>query len=249
MHRPTIVPEESAAHRLMRRRLLRALGWSAAATFLAQPFAQAASESPPHARPPRTRLPAGKTIYSLRGEVTADGARIHAASQISPGQVIITGPGAELIFVQGDDAYLLRENSQLLLPLAQAGKQLLRLVNGALLAVFGPKDPNAPITVATPHVYMGIRGTGVYVEADADSSYACTCYGMVLLQSVQLPTLQETILSRHHDAPRRITATTISPAPFINHRDVELRLLEALVGRTVPFSLVDDPYQADDYGG
>jgi hypothetical protein len=36
----------------------------------------------------------------------------------------------------------------------------------------------------------------------------------------------------------------IEPAPFINHTDVELALIEALVGRAPPFSLFDE-----DYGG
>ena len=43
---------------------------------------------------------------------------------------------------------------------------------------------------------------------------------------------------------RPAAAGAIDPAPFINHTDVELALIEALVGRTPPFSLFDE-----DYGG
>jgi hypothetical protein len=36
----------------------------------------------------------------------------------------------------------------------------------------------------------------------------------------------------------------IRPAPFINHTDVELALLEELVGRSVPFAIGSDVYEA-----
>lgn len=53
----------------------------------------------------------------------------------------------------------------------------------------------------------------------------------------------ETIRSLHHDAPRYILADgnagkLITPAPMKNHDDEELMLVEALVGRTPPFSSV-----------
>jgi hypothetical protein len=36
----------------------------------------------------------------------------------------------------------------------------------------------------------------------------------------------------------------IRPAPFINHTDQELMLIEALVGRTPPFVFAGDEYSA-----
>ena len=51
---------------------------------------------------------------------------------------------------------------------------------------------------------------------------------------------------RHHEAPRYVLASgqRIRPAPFINHSDLELMLIETLVGRVTPFPLFDE-----DYGG
>jgi hypothetical protein len=37
-------------------------------------------------------------------------------------------------------------------------------------------------------------------------------------------------------------AKRIQPAPFINHTDLELTLIESLVGRTPPFALFDEGY-------
>lgn len=54
---------------------------------------------------------------------------------------------------------------------------------------------------------------------------------------------QVTVESRHHDAAKYVAAAgRILPAPFINHTDDELMLIETLVGRTPPFALFDDSY-------
>ena len=117
----------------------------------------------------------------------------------------------------------------------------LRLVTGALLSVFGR---GAAKRVVTPTSTIGIRGTGLYVESQPERSYVCNCYGEILIAAADDANVTERITSRHHDAPRYVSKGRITPAPFINHTDVELALIEALVGRTPPFSLFDE-----DYGG
>ena len=50
----------------------------------------------------------------------------------------------------------------------------------------------------------------------------------------------ETVRTKHHDQPRYVYARgaprMIEKAPMINHTDAELVMLEALVGRKVPFT-------------
>ena len=97
---------------------------------------------------------------------------------------------------------------------------------------------------------IGIRGTGVYMEAERDLTYLCTCYGQVELASSLDPNERELITAEHHDAPKYITNKSngesyIQPAPFINHTDTELKLLEAIVGREVPFSMENDIYEGE----
>jgi len=56
-------------------------------------------------------------------------------------------------------------------------------------------------------------------------------------------------VSQHHDKPLYILANatpgeSIRRAPFINHTDQELMLIESLVGRTPPFVFPIDSYTA-----
>ena len=190
------------------------------------------------------RLPAGQSIYEATGAVTVNGQAASAATRIGATDRIETGKGAQLIFVVGFDAFLVRENSRLELAGGGGIVNTLRLATGALLSVFGAGTKQ----VITATAATGVRGTGLYVESEPERSYVCTCYGEVLIAAVDDANVSERIVSRHHDAPRYVlkagATRRIQPAPFINHTDVELALIEALVGRTPPFSLFDE-----DYGG
>jgi len=211
--------------------LLRALS---AGLFAASPLVRAGALG----KVPR-ELPAGKSIYSLQGELRVNGQAANADTLVSPGDVLHTGPGGQAIFVVGKDAFILRGNSELHLSGDNLLVESMRLVTGAVLSVFGKSRHH----VATPTATIGIRGTGLYVEAQPDLSYVCTCYGTTEIGSVAAPSNAETIESRHHDAPRYVDAAgNIRPAPFVNHNDEELMLIETLVGRTPPFALFDDSY-------
>jgi hypothetical protein len=103
-------------------------------------------------------------------------------------------------------------------------------------------------TMRTAVATIGIRGTGVYAEADPDKTYLCTCYGTTQVTSQKDPTQRESITSRHHDAPRYVLAEPdsgkrIIPAPFLKHTDLELMTIEAIVGREVPFGLTGSEYE------
>ncbi|HJS38753.1 MAG TPA: iron dicitrate transport regulator FecR [Burkholderiales bacterium] len=188
-------------------------------------------------------MPAGRSVYEASGAVTVSGQPVTPDTRIAAGARIDTGKGAQLVFVVGSDAFLLRGDSRLELAGQGFVVNALRLASGALLSVFGRGERR----VITPTSTVGIRGTGLYVESEPERSYVCTCYGAVNIAAPDDPAVAERIVSRHHDAPRYVLkagARRIQPAPFINHTDVELALIEALVGRTPPFSLFDE-----DYGG
>ena len=58
------------------------------------------------------------------------------------------------------------------------------------------------------------------------------------------------VTATHHDAPKYISnkavgGTHVRPAPFINHTDAELKLLEAIVGREVPFGIESELYTGE----
>lgn len=220
----------------------------------------AACSRSPTGSPDGTRgLEPGRSIYRIRGDVRVNGEPTDPRTRIHPGATIETGSNAELVFVVGKDAFILRENSALelsALALAVAGNGLppgivasaentilgsLRLLTGHLLSVFGVRGPDEPLGIRTPTATIGVRGTGVYVESEPDRSYVCTCYGATRLTAVGDPASQESVESEYHDAPRYILGDGVSGkriehAPVINHTDMELILIEELVGRIPPFA-------------
>ena len=74
----------------------------------------------------------------------------------------------------------------------------------------------------------------MYLEADPDQTYFCTCYGVADVAAVNDPASKETVAAKHHDKPLYIlpneqSGRNIRPAPFVNHTDQELMLVETLV--------------------
>lgn len=196
------------------------------------------------------KLPPGQSIYRLSGEATVNGKRATAETRIFPGDTITTARDSELIFVlDGGHAMILRDNSHLVLETTKnLGSTLLgglRLLTGKLLSV----SRNSKIKVNTATASIGVRGTGFYVESAPDLTYFCTCYGVTDVVASADPESKTTVESKHHDRPLYITkdgarGKNIRNAPFINHTDQELALIEALVGRTTPFIFDNDAYSA-----
>jgi hypothetical protein len=166
-------------------------------------------------------------VARIKGDASINGKPARRGMEVGPGDVITTGRDAELVYVIGRDAYLARANSRIELSgdAARRVLQALRVVTGALLSVF---QPGRTKRIQTSTATIGIRGTGLYVEAEKLRTYACTCYGEA-----------EIVRTTHHEQPRYIYAKgmprMMETAPVINHTDAELILLETLVGRQVPF--------------
>ncbi|MBL4614715.1 MAG: hypothetical protein JKY27_07575, partial [Magnetovibrio sp.] len=120
----------------------------------------------------------------------------------------------------------------------------IKLAAGAMLSVFGKTQSS----IITPQATIGIRGTACYVDVQAQRTYACVCYGKADLGSSISGALLETVKTQHHDSPRYIYPpdgpVQIERAPVINHTDVELRMLEALVNRRPLFDVLG---LGDDY--
>jgi hypothetical protein len=187
-------------------------------------------------------LPPGQSIYEMTGAVTVNGKRIGKDARILPGDRIETEKGGQLIFVVGADAFIMRPESSLQTEGSGVLLTALRLASGALLSVFG----SGPKQIYGPTATIGIRGTGLYLESEPDRTYVCACYGEVDIAAIDDPSIRERIVSTHHDAPRYVVSAgaRIRPAPFKNHSDLELMLIESLVGRVPPFALFDETYGA-----
>jgi hypothetical protein len=172
-----------------------------------------------------------KGIYRVRGDVRVNGEPAREGGEARSGDTIVTGADGEMVFVVGRDAMLVRRNSNVSL-LADG----LRAVTGAILSVFASGERKQ---IQTGTAVIGIRGTAVYIEAEANRTYVCTCYGEAVLEPAGDPSSRETVRTAHHEQPRYIMASgapqMIMRAPVVNHTDAELILLEGIVGRQPPF--------------
>ncbi len=185
------------------------------------------------------KLAADRSIHSLDGEVFVNDRQADMTTRIRAGDRVRTGQGSKVVFVVGGDSFLLRNNSAMQIEGADFVVRGLRVLSGALLSVFAPRDHSNPVSMRTSTATIGVRGTGVYAESEPELTYVCTCYGKVRLVAAADPGDGEDIETRNHDKPRYIGATAqngsfIRPAPIINHRSEELKLLEAIVGRSTP---------------
>lgn len=178
---------------------------------------------------------APRSIHHLTGRVYVNGRLAQYTTLIRPGDNVETAHNSSVVFVVDKDAYMLRENSRLSLIVKNSIIDTLRLFSGKLLSVFGSGHKKLQTPIAT----IGIRGTGTYMTAEPHQTYFCTCYGTVDIASWQSNKMAERVTGTHHNA-RYITASnqqnwSMLPAPFIDHSDDELIMLESLLGRKPPF--------------
>lgn len=193
-----------------------------------------------------SKLPAGRSIFRMSGKVLVNGNPATLETRIFAGDTVETLKDAEIVFVVGGNAMILRGGSRLDLQTEEKDSMIingLRMLTGKLLSV----SHNRPMQVSTITATLGIRGTGFYVEADPQQTYFCTCYGATDVAANDDKESKDTVVSKQHDKPLYILAgakpgQSIRRAPFINHTDQELMLIEALVGRTPPFVFPKDVY-------
>jgi hypothetical protein len=186
-------------------------------------------------------------MQRVRGEVFINGAPAASGATVRPNDTVSAGRRAMAMFVVGEDAYLLRENSRVELGGRELFVDALRLVTGRLMGVFGKGGDRR---ISTPAATIGIRGTGAYMEAEDARTYFCLCYGDAEIATAD-GAARDAFSTRHHDSPRYIygdgRANAIVGASVSNHTDEELIILEALVGRRPPQSVMDAPIMSNPY--
>ncbi len=180
-------------------------------------------------------------IVQLTGDATLNGSRLNPQQTIQTGDEIQTGPGANMVFVIGNSAFQVRQNSRLSVergPTLNA-VSLLRLLTGAVASVWG-KGVNRAIVM--PTLTAGIRGTGVYAEIVANQGnrdYFCNCYGTVAVSAGREKLVSQ---AQYHqsfwaDAEPR-NGRFLTPAQALNHTDEELEFLARLVDQRTAWQIV-----------
>jgi hypothetical protein len=181
---------------------------------------------------------ARSNVVEFVGDILLNGERMRPEHTVQSGDNILTGPASRLIFVIGNAAFHVRQNSRLSV---QRGStlntvSLLRLLTGAVVSVFGRGTARS---IVTPTLTAGIRGTGVYTEVTTDQrSYFCNCYGTVDISARGDKALSNSI---YHQAfwgevePKG--GRLLTPAGAINHTDEELEFLARLVDQRTAWQI------------
>ena len=187
------------------------------------------------------KLSVTQGMRKVRGDVKINGVSAEVGTLVKYGDVVTTGPDSYAVFVIDKSAYLVRDNTHVELSGETSGQykekivNILRIISGKMLSVFGRRKR----FIITQTAVMGIRGTGIYVETEAERTYVCTCYGVADINAKADPEAKVTVKTFHHESPKFVYASgqdqLIVKAPVRNHTDAELIMLESLVWRNPPF--------------
>jgi hypothetical protein len=171
-------------------------------------------------------------VVELRGDAYVNGQKLRQEQFIQTGDRIETGPDGHLVFVMGNAAFLVRQNSRFSVERGDTlfAVSVLRLLTGAIVSVWKRGNYRQ---ISTPTLTAGIRGTGVYTEVREDGrTYFCNCYGTVALSSGGEHVLSQ---SDYHQSfwaeVARRDGRLLTPANAINHTDEEVEMVAALVNQ------------------
>jgi len=179
-------------------------------------------------------------IVQLMGDAMVNGRRLLPTQSIQTGDQIATGPNSTLIFVLGNSAFHVRQNTRMTVErgISLFAVSVLRLLTGAVVSVWGKGSSRQ---IITPTLTAGIRGTGVYTEVfsqQENRSYFCNCYGTV---DMAAGADRAVSVSEYHEAfwgeVRPKDGRVLTPAKAINHTDEELEFLARLTGQRTAWQI------------
>lgn len=179
-------------------------------------------------------------VVELVGDATLNDARMRPQSYVQTGDRIATGPGSSVVFVIGNSAFQVRQNSRLTVERGATlnAVSVLRLLTGGVASVWGRGTSRQ---IVTPTLTAGIRGTGVYTEVLPEQgfrSYFCNCYGVV--EMVSGPDRVQSRAQYHQSFWAEAQARDgrfLTPAKPLNHTDQELEFLARLVNQRTAWQL------------
>jgi hypothetical protein len=180
-------------------------------------------------------------VIELVGDALVNGQRLLPEQIVQSGDELQTGPNSRLVFVVGNSAFHMRQNSRMVVERGTtlSAVSILRLLTGAVVSVWGKGTSRQ---IVTPTMTAGIRGTGVYTEIFADQggrSYFCNCYGTVDMAAGADRTVSQ---SSYHQAfwgeVQAKDGRMLTPAKALNHTDEELEFLAKLVDQRTAWQIL-----------
>jgi hypothetical protein len=172
-------------------------------------------------------------VVELRGAALLNDQPLRQQQFVQTGDRVETGPGSHLVFVVGNSAFQLRENTRITVErgITLNTVSVLRMLTGAVASVWGKGSPRQ---IVTPTLTAGIRGTGAYTEVRPQENlrtYFCNCYGTIDMVAGGDRTLSQADYHQSFWAePAPVNGRMLTPARAINHTDEEMEALAELVG-------------------
>jgi hypothetical protein len=156
---------------------------------------------------PPSKLPEGKSIYRISGDVTVDGKKADLGTKVVGGSTIQTGRDSELVYAVGESAYIARPNTQIVV---ETSTQEAGVVTGIKLlagkAAVGVPEPPPGAAADQDRVDRHPRNRRVPRDRTPEQTYFCTCYGVADVAS------QDDRPARRRSRPRTTTVRSTSSA-------------------------------------
>jgi len=170
------------------------------------------------------------------GDVTINGKKAKSDKKVNLGDFIETGSSSNVKFNVGKDAFMVKSNSKISIKGEQNGLKTLNVLTGGVVGVF---KKGSKYNLKTHNMTAGVRGTGIYLESDSNSTYFCTCYGKTDVKSHS--NKHKELHSVYHKMIVVDSNGTITPTKKMrNHNDDELRVLEKKMNRKPSFDLIEE---------
>ena len=171
-------------------------------------------------------------IYDFKAPVLINGKLASKHSAIHFGDEIITGSRGRIAIKLDGNVFRLGSRSHLILPKQDKANIIVNFIFGSLLAVF---RHDAHKEIHTRTTVLGVRGTGLFLQEDNQTTYLCTCYGDVDFADHDDADNFARIHADYHNAVDFNHAThRFSKRTMINHDTPELVELEAYAARLPP---------------
>ena len=179
-------------------------------------------------------------VVELLGDAMVNNQPLRSGSYVQTGDRIETGPGSNLVFVMGNAAFQVRQNSRVTVERGASlnAVSILRMLTGGVVSVWGRGNTRQ---IVTPTLTAGIRGTGVYTEVFPQQnfrSYFCNCYGTVEMSAGNDRALSQADYHQSFWAePEPKAGKLLTPARALNHTDEEVEALARLMGQRTAWEI------------
>ncbi|HSV53763.1 MAG TPA: iron dicitrate transport regulator FecR [Burkholderiaceae bacterium] len=195
---------------------------------------------------------ARSNVVDQAGDILVNGTRLAPQQAIQTGDQIETGPGSSMVFVVGNAAFQVRQNSRLSVERGTTlnAVSVLRMLTGAVASVWGKGFSRQ---VITPTATAGIRGTGVYTEifsAEDNRTYFCNCYGTVDMAAGNEAMASTATYHQAFWATAQPAADGryLTPARAVNHTDEEMENLAKLIDQRTAWQIAGSKGNKDGSG-